>query len=645
MRLRAQVVSWTAWMGPLALAAVAMVSAAHGGDGDAAARSPRVRTPSDVARDIDAALERAWKAHGLTPAAPCTDAEFLRRVHLDLVGTIPSAEQVEAFLADTAEGRRSRLVETLLASPGRARHLANLWAEVFVGSGGADDDKEFVPALFRPWLERQFAEQRPFGEIVTEMLTATGTVYTNPPVNFSGRRAHAPPDLAGTVSKALLGVQIQCAQCHDHPYEEISQEDFRGVAAFFTRVTLRPVEIPYETFGPRAMERAQQRLERQVQEIMKTGVPEEEARRQAERMRPKSVEVTDIPGGTRMPRRMPGRMKQKLGEYADAQPRFLKGATYGDRAGETRRGALAAWVVDPANPWTARALANRTWAWFLGRGFVHPVDDLGSANRPSVPEALDLLAADAAESGFDLDRLARIVMSTRAYQLSSAGGTRNPLAESCFAVGPLEPLTAQETFDSLQVAAGIVADGAALSATGGDMPSSLDMEGRGAGMMAGMTGETPDRSRQLLQAAARSFFLTFDDDEGGGSEAFEGTIPQGLMLMNSQVVNGLLASPAVSVVPKLLREHATEKARIRQLFLRTLSREPAAAEIERFTRYDREAASLPAPDGPAADGAAPRGKKGGRRGAGRGPAESPQAAAYADVLWALIASTEFGTNH
>lgn len=626
-------------------ATVALTAAARGGDELDAARARRdgaaMRDAKLVAKDIDAALTDAWKAQGVVPTQRCSDEEFVRRVCLDMIGTIPSAQQVEAFLADPQPDRRERLVETLLASPGAARHFADLWSEVLVGQGGTEKDRNFVPGVFRPWLEKELAAKRPYPELISELVTATGSPYSSPPVNFFGRRDFVATDMAGGVSQAFLGVKIQCAQCHDHPYENIKQTDFQGMAAFFARMTLRPADIPYELYGERAMKRLADAEDKRVAEMVKNGTPEGEARMQVQRQRPKTVDVGDLSGEARLPKRL-AENKQRLekipAEVARIEPKFLHSVVYEDAAGSTRRKALADWIANPANPYTARALANRYWGWLMGRGIVQPVDDFNSANPPSVPAVLDILTRDTAESGFDVQRLVRVITQTKAYQLTSASSRRNPKSEAVFASGPLKQFTPQQAFDSLQVALGIVDDPTQMTDVGGGAPSAIEMEGGRFGQMAMGDDETKDKAKIAITGAARSFFAAFDDDEHGGSEAFEGTVPQGLFLMNSQAVNGMLTNPAISVIPEVLKNFDNERARIRHLFVRTLSRAPTEAEMSRFVQFVKTAGPTSAP--PAG---APQ-KKGRAMPPMRRPEEA-QAAAYADVLWALVSSSEFGTNH
>lgn len=617
-------------------------------DGATSAPARAPEPPEVVAKTMDIYIRAAWKEQGLTAHARCTDAEFARRVFLDIVGTVPTAEQVQAFLADKGVDKRPRLVESLLATPGYARRAADLWGQTLVGQGTNDNNRGYNASLFRNWLEESLAANRPYDALVTDMLTGTGTVFENAALNFSGRRDHKPTDLAGAVSKSFLGVQIQCAQCHDHPYEQITQADFQGFAAFWARTTQRRADIPYDKIAPAQAKRYAKQVEDDTQKFMKErGLTEPQARALAERRVPKTVDIEDVPGGSRFPERLKQRKQAEIGEIAAVPPKFLLGDVYEDTRGETRRQALAKWIVDPANPYTSRALANRYWGWYLGRGFVQPVDDFSSVNIPSVPEALAVLSEDTAAHGFDLKRLVRVITATEAYQLSTVGDDRTPLSEEFFATGPLKPLSPQQTFDALQVALGVVDDGAAMSGLGKAM-SALEME-KGAGMMV-MDGGDRDRTQARLRLAARSFFQTFEDDEGEDAGSFDGTIPQGLFLMNSQVVNGILTDPKTSIVPKVYASFSDEGSRVSQLFLRTLSREPTRDELSDFVKLVKSSPkhieTEPADRGAAGDNTrAGRKPKKGRLNRRFVPKEDRAVAAYADVLWVLISTSEFNTNH
>lgn len=630
-----------AFTAPFAVTGLALEDATR----DGPAVEDASRTPADVAMELDFLIAEAWRTEGLEPTTRCTDAEFVRRVFLDVTGAIPTPDQVRRFVRDEEPTKRRRLVDSLLESPGYARHFTNRWAQVLVGQGtGANNGREFVPGLFRIWLEKQLTADRPWGEVVTDLIAANGTVYDSPPVNFAGRRDHSATDVAGATSKAFLGVQIQCAQCHDHPYESITQADFNSFAAFWAYTYGLPKEIDYSVLGSRAVERAKQRYEKDVATYVEQGKTQIEAEQMASRRRQRSRDIRDWESqpqsrNPRVARRMLDRNKKRLGDIAEAEPKFLLGATYEDAAGQTRRGALAAWIVDPQNPYTAPALANRYWGWLLGRGFVHPVDDFSSVNIPSVPAALRLLAQDTADHRFDLKRLIRVITHTHAYQLSTRAPERTPLAEEFFAAGPLKELTPQEAFDSLQIALGVSKDATRMSGLTGAAPAAIDMAGRGGMMMAGGAAEL-SRAERLLQGAARSYFQTFDDDEGGDAEAFTGTVPQGLFLMNGAVVNNLLVQPRISVVPGIVDGLDKESDRIRELYLRTLSREPTKDEVRRLVHFVKNAETTEQAV-EVTDAKTGKKKKQRRRRTG----ELRTHAAYADVLWALLSTSEFATNH
>jgi hypothetical protein len=268
---------------------------------------------------------------------------------------------------------------------------------------------------------------------------------------------------------------------------------------------------------------------------------------------------------------------------------------------------------------------------------VTPVDDFSSVNIPTVPAALEILSKDAAQSGFDFERLVRVIASTKAYQLTAASGKRDKKAQEFFAVGPIKQFTPQQTFDSLQVALGVVEDPTLMTDVDGSAPSAIEMSGGRYGQMAMGDPEDKDKSKLMLTQAARSFFRTFDDDEGEGVTDFEGTIPQGLFMLNSDVVNGLLTNPALSVIPKIVNDKSLdgERAKIRHLFVRTLSRPPTDKEMTKFVNFVRS---------PPADGGG-KGEKNDKRPRRAGPPEQAAMAPYADVLWALISSSEFATNH
>jgi hypothetical protein len=345
--------------------------------------------------DVDARVRAEWAKAGATATAPADDATWLRRAWLDVLGTVPPPEVVLHFLADTGKDRRARAVEAMFASSLWADHWTVYWDDVWMGRAtrGQDVDR----GAFRTWLHDAIARNEPWSQVVTELLTATGvnseggrqrdafaadgrtapTDGVNGAVNWTLRYGQTPQDMAGTASRTLLGVQIQCAQCHDHKTEKWKQTDFQAFAAAFVRTRFVPID------KGKAMGQV------------------------------KRVEVRDLDH--------PAPRFAKMGDLEPidrAQPTAIDGTSLGGGAGV--RAALAKWVTSADNPWFARAFVNRMWGHFLGRGFVDPVDDLRPSNAPAAPAVLDALAADFAASGFDVKHLVRVIVGSEAYALSSS---------------------------------------------------------------------------------------------------------------------------------------------------------------------------------------------------------------------------------
>jgi uncharacterized protein DUF1549/uncharacterized protein DUF1553 len=368
-----------------------------------AAAAPRPLT----AAEIDRRLQAAWRKQHLTPGPVVDDATFLRRATLDLVGTIPSADAVREFLADTHKDKRARAVDELLDSPAYAQHWATYWDRALMGRLPRN-----VPALdqagFHRWLESQFAEDVPWNGVVQALVSSTGVNTEAPAVNWILRYAQQPTDLTGKMSRLFLGVQIQCAQCHDHPSEKWKQDDFRSLAACFARTGPVPLE------------------ERQKGQVRR-------------------VELRDQPGPT-----FGGGKMADLRLIALAPPRALDGTDFS--SADHRRAALAAWMTRPENPWFARALVNRYWAHLVGRGFVEPIDDFRHSNPTVMPELLDALAADFVAHGYDLKHLVRLICATRAYQLAVVGGTPGEADEQLFVHHRMRPLTGEELYNALAAA-------------------------------------------------------------------------------------------------------------------------------------------------------------------------------------------------
>jgi Protein of unknown function (DUF1549)/Protein of unknown function (DUF1553) len=351
-----------------------------------------------VTARVDDLLAQDWRSDSIEPSHRASDAEFMRRVSLDLTGVIPGVAEVRQFLKDRRPDKRGELVDRLIASPRHATHLARVWREVMLPSSLNDEFRLGGADVFERWLEAQFADNVPFDRIVQRLLEATGDVNAPGPGLFYAALEFKPEQLAASTSRTFLGVQIRCAQCHNHPFDRWSQEDFWGFAAWFAQIR--------QPSGPQEF----------VAQIVDTNV--------GEVMLPDSDTI--VP------------------------PRLLDGAVLDSAVtAGTRRAQLSRWMTSQENPYFTRAIVNRVWAQLFGRGFVNPVDDFGAHNPPTDGEVLDVLALDFAGNGFNMQRLFRIVAATRAYQLSSEATYDGELRRDHFAVMSVKSLTADQVYDCL----------------------------------------------------------------------------------------------------------------------------------------------------------------------------------------------------
>ena len=562
--------------------------------------------------DVDAELRAEWQKAGMAPAPTVDDARFLRRAYIDIVGTIPTADVVTAFLADRAPDKRAKLVEGLLASPRYAQHWTDKWDRTLMGREvrrNVVDQEEF-----RSWLRPKLAQNVGYNRIVYDILTATGrnthkgesamgeptpaasassappgTDPVNGAVNYL-LKFENPADLTGTTSRVFLGVQIQCAQCHDHKTEKWKREDFDRLAACFMQTKAEPLERG-KTMGTRLFE------------------------------------LKDVPKPNA---KGPGKAKAAMGgDYARATPTALDGTDFS--TAPNRRVALATWMTAPQNPWFADAIVNRMWAHFLGRGFVEPIDDFRPGNPAVAPELLKKLSAEFVASGYDLKALVRLITGTEAYQRAAAPSKKEGDGR-LWAHFRLAPMGPDELVESLVTATNMEA----LLAKNGN--ADLD---------------------QVKAGIRKQFTFLFDvDEEQAGDDDFDGTIPQVLLLLNGRLTTQGVSAVPGSALNDVLALPGGDDVKIRALYLRALSREPNAEELARWTTFvtaPREwvfpntAAPPPPPE--------PKGK--GKKGAPpdplakmdkkmqkqQGKAGDPKRQAYEDMFWTLLNSSEFLFNH
>ncbi|TNV71561.1 hypothetical protein FGO68_gene11364 [Halteria grandinella] len=351
---------------------------------------------------VNRLLFRQWKRLGIIPSPPADDATFLRRATIDICGTLPTPEEIAAFLADSSPDKREKLIQRLLDRPEYADYFAVKWADILRNRGGgySTSRQRAGTTLFAGWIRDSLADNKPYDRFVAELLTATGSQAENPPTVWY-RAVRKSTDYVESVAQAFLGVRIQCAQCHHHPSEAWSQSDYYGLAAVFARVGRKGGFADAE-------------------------VPTDETIYLAER------------GEIRHPR---------TGEIE--LPRALGTGPFRIGPSDDPRIGLAGWMAEPSNPFFPRTMVNRMWAHFLGRGLIHPVDDARSTNPPTDPELLDALAADFAANGYDVKRLIRTIVTSHAYGLSSEPSAGNRGDSQTFARYYPRRMTAEVLLDGI----------------------------------------------------------------------------------------------------------------------------------------------------------------------------------------------------
>jgi hypothetical protein len=312
---------------------------------------------------------------GIVPSEPASDSTFLRRAYLDVIGRLPTPEEARAFLSGTSPSKREELVDALLDRPEYADYWANKWADLLRPNPYRVGIK---PTLaFDEWIREAFRQNMPYDRFVRELVTAQGSVWRNGAATwFRDRRT--PDEITPVVSQLFLGIRLECAKCHHHPFEVWSQHDFYSLAAYFARVAHKGEAISSPISG--------------------------------------GEEVVYVADSGSVAHPLSGQV---------LEPRPLFGKARAIEAGEDPREALADWITSSTNAYFAQVAANRVWADLMGRGLADPVDDLRATNPPSNPALLAALADDFREQRYDLKKLLRRIMTSYVYALSSAPNERN----------------------------------------------------------------------------------------------------------------------------------------------------------------------------------------------------------------------------
>lgn len=542
--------------------------------------------PLPLHERIDRAIE---SANAGQLAAPATDAEFLRRVSLDLAGIIPTADEARAFLDDPSPYKRTRLIERLLDSPDHARRMAAAFDVMLMERR----PEKHVPAKdWREFLRQSFAQNKPYDVLVREILAADGSEPAperRAPARFVLDREGEPALLVRDVGRLFLGRDLQCAQCHDHPLiDDYKQAHYQGLLAFYNRTTL-----VQDASGKSGLaEKADGDVS--YSSVFKKGITHKTGPR-----------VLDGP------------------ELAETAP--AKGDEYwvypGDKVRSiprySRRAQLAGKLAATDVPDFARNGANRIWAIVMGRGLIHPLDLGHGDNPPSNPEALDLITAEFVASGYDIKKLVRELVLTRTYARSSEpapGMSAEQAAPERFAVAALKPMSPEQLGWSVMQATGVVANYKTMIrnqvVTADPKLAAIVASGPARADLASTLQH--NRLHELLTPSLGSFVGLFGV-VGQTEDGTQASVDQALMLANGEPLRSWLGPSGENLTARLATL-TDPNALADELYLATLTRRPTPEERQEVAQY-LESRS----------------------------AERPQA--IQELAWALLTSAEFRFNH
>ncbi len=358
---------------------------------------------------VDQLTLKKWVQLGLVPSDLCTDEQFIRRVSLDVTGTLPTPKQVKDFVADPDPKKRDKLVDRLVETPEYAYYFANKWADILRVKRKGQGNMAEGTFGFHDWIRDAVAKDMPYDEFARAILTATGDETNNPPTVWYKELREANQFVDDT-AQVFLGLRLACAQCHHHPYEKWSQDDYWGIAAFFARVGRKNIPVP-------------------------GGFQNQQENRE-------TIYCTTS-----------GNVVNKRTQQA-AVIKPLDGEPITVSPGDDPREKFAAWLTDAKNPFFAKAVANRYWAHFFGRGIVDPLDDMRVTNPPSNPELLDALAAELVENKYSLKQLVKTICKSRTYQLSSVPNEFNKHDKQNYARYYPKRMAAEVLFDAVSQVTG-----------------------------------------------------------------------------------------------------------------------------------------------------------------------------------------------
>jgi hypothetical protein len=471
----------------------------------------------DAKTVVDRFTVKKWQELGIVPSELCSDEQFIRRVFLDITGTLPKPEQVTKFLADPSPTKREKLVEDLLETPEYSYLFANKWADVLRVKRRGEPGRAAGTFAFHGWIREAIARDKPYDQFVREILAASGDETVAPPTVWY-KELQNPEQFVDDVAQVFLGQRLACAQCHHHPYEKWSQDDYYGLAAFFARIGRKNVPIAGGAANQQALHQV----------------------------------IFTKPNGTVNNKRtqQPAKIQPLAGTPMDVSPE------------DDPRQKLVDWMASPTNPFFARAVANRYWAHFFGRGIVDPLDDMRVTNPPSNPELLDALAKELVDSKYSLKHLIKVICKSRTYQLSANPNDYNKHDKQTYARFYPRRMSAEVLYDAVSQVTN-------TPAQFGGLPSDK---------------HAPNRAIMLPDEAFASYFL----DVFGRPQRIsacecervsEANLAQALHLLNSQEIQDKLAR-AGARADLLVKDPRPDAEKVEEMFLWAFARRPTTEHLQ-----------------------------------------------------------------
>jgi hypothetical protein len=501
---------------------------------------------------VDESVFAKLRSLRMNPSALCRDEVFIRRSCLDLLGILPTASEARRFVADRGANKRARLIDALLERPEFADFWALKWSDLLRLEERTLDQKGMH--AFHHWIRESIAANKPMDQFARELISARGSTYVNPAANFY-RANRDPVTRAVATAQVFLGVRLQCAQCHNRPYDRWTQADYYDWAAVFAKVQ-------YKVLENRRQDNNDSHEFKGEQIVFVARHGELKNPRTTKPAQPRLLASTEPMDGGEL-------LAKKDGPGTAIRGR--RGGTVAPAEDELE--TLATWLTSPRNPFFARAQVNRIWYHLLGRGIADPIDDFRATNPPSHPELLEALAADFVRHQFDLRHLIRVIMNSRTYQLSSEPTPTNLEDEADFSHALVRRLTAEQLLDGYYQVAGVPTSfsGYPAGLRAAELPGTHSERRRG------QKANNLDQFLQLFGKPPR--LLTCECERSS-----EPTMNQAFQMISGSSVNELIANPD-NRLTKLLASGESNRRMIEDLYWNALTRGPSPAELTKTEGY------------------------------------------------------------